>query len=139
MEARLGGARRRWGLCRAACAYVWDGDPGLGRFLEIAGPFAAGGETAFAVTARNPYGIPLDAFAVGVLKHFENGRSRAGSVARVELAPHRRTRVEMRIALPRDLRAGTYHLGACLIAGTRFNFYRAQVQVASADEVSPTR
>ena len=131
MRARLGGIERSWGLCRSCCAYVYDGDPRLGRWLEVSPPAMAGCECEVIVTARNPYGTPLRGRAVGVLKHFELGRTAPGTVADVAFGPDEERAVAMKLRIPRDFRAGTYHLSACLMLGARFNHYRAQVTVAS--------
>jgi hypothetical protein len=131
-EARLGSARRSWGLCRSTCAYVYDGDPALGRWLGLPAQLTPGETCDVTLATRNPYRIPLGARVVGVLKNFQPGRSQPSLPAWVELQPGEERTIAFRIEVPSSLRQGIYHLSACLTVGTKTNFYRAQVQVGRA-------
>jgi len=128
-QARLGQWRRTWGLCRASCAYVYDGDPELGRWIEAPAVWEAGGEHTIAIATRNPYGIPLEVRVIGVLKHFERGRNQIAIGAPMEIAARTPARVLLQLQVPEDVLTGTYHFAACLVIGTRVNFFRLQVPV----------
>jgi hypothetical protein len=138
-QARLGPWRRTWGLCRASCAYVYDGDPELGRWIDAPAVWEAGAMHTIGIPTRNPYGIPLEARVIGVLKHFERGRNQVAVGAPMEIAPRAPARALLELQVPEDFRTGTYHFAASLMIGTRVNFFRRQVPVRgrTADPALP--
>jgi hypothetical protein len=129
VRAALGPATREFGYC-LACGPVYDGDPGLGRFLAAPDRCAAGSSLELSLEVTNPYAVPLTAAAVPVLKHFARGRSRDGELAAAEVAPGGSARLDLRVEVPADFRPGTHHLSAALMIGGKLNFYRRLIQIA---------
>jgi hypothetical protein len=126
-QARLGSMRRKWAICRTSCAYVFDGDPDLGRWLRAPRVLEAGEVHEIEIDTRNPYGVPLTAQAIGVLKHFDNRRSELTSPVKLDGEPGAAGTVRLSLRVPDDFVSGTYHFSACVTIGTRVNFLRAQV------------
>jgi len=128
-RASLGPGTREAGYC-LACGPVYEGHPELARFLESPDRCAVGESLEISLEVANPYGLPLTAAAVPVLKHFARGRSRDGEIAAAEAPPGGSVRLDMKVEVPADFRPGTHHLSAALILGGRMTFYRRLIRIA---------
>lgn len=130
MRARFGTHERWWGLCRPCCAYVYDGDPHVGRWLETPPLFVAGQPASIGFRITNPYGIALDAHVLAVIKHFDRNKSAFSTATRITLQPKEQRLVETAlVTIPTTYRSGMYHAAGVTMIGGQINFYRTHVAV----------
>jgi hypothetical protein len=126
LQARLRGPTRLVGFCDG-CGFLYDGDPGFGRWLETDGPLKAGTNCRVNVRVRNPHRIAVPLSGVAV---FDMHESKASSVSRQEfeaLAVGEERTLTFDVPIPAGAFSGTHYLGAALMAGTQLNFFQRPV------------
>jgi hypothetical protein len=128
-ESGLRRLRRRVGFCDA-CGFLYDGDPGVGRFIVLRDPVAPGTRMMVSMKLTNPYAldVPVSGYFVIDLHEF-----RTSEVVRFQpsmISAHAAKEISASIDIPEGLAPGTYFLGAMILVGTTLNAYQRTFRVS---------